>query len=284
MGPTLNDVLSEMKGRLNPLYSPEELRSVISLVMREELGLLAHEIHVNTSAKVPKDVYLRILEITKRLAVDEPVQYVLGKANFMGFDFEVNSSVLNPRPETEELVDWVLKQRLSPGSALVDLGTGSGCIAIGLKKYQPDLQVFATDISLTALEMARKNANRLEVDVEFFHHDLLRGVSLPGLFDCIVSNPPYVAESERSAMEKRVFGFEPELALFVPDADPLLFYRAIRDWSVECLKPGGQIFLEMNEGLATDTSKLFHSSDYDEREIRQDFAGKPRMLRLRKRP
>lgn len=227
-----------------------------------------------------------LLACVERISDGEPVQYVLGKSEFMGLELEVTSGVLIPRPETEELVGLVIdKFSERDGLRILDIGTGSGCIALSLKHEIPDAYVEAWDISESALEIAKRNAIRLGIDVVFEKHDILH-VSEEDFnykpYDIIVSNPPYVCESEREVMERQVVDYEPFIALFVPDTDPLRFYNAIVDFADMSLREGGGIFFEINRVYGKDIVELLKGKGYDDVCLLTDQFGNQRMIYARK--
>lgn len=219
-----------------------------------------------------------------RLKAHEPVQYVLGEEEFYGRTFAVTPATLIPRPETEELVRLVLQEQnaLPPAPcSLLDIGTGSGCIAVTLALELPDARVTAWDISPEALAVARKNAERLGATVNFEEHDVLNSQlsSLHSPFSILVSNPPYVAQAEAATIHPNVLDHEPHLALFVPDDDPLLFYKAIADLGLKALVPGGRVFLEINARFGAETAAVFAERGYESAQVLQDLAGKDRFVR-----
>lgn len=226
----------------------------------------------------------KLKEITKRLLQKEPLQYVLGEAWFCGFRFMVGPGVLIPRPETEELVEWVISDCKFPLDALsiLDIGTGSGCIAVSLKRRLRKASVWACDLSPAALEIARKNATLMGAPIDFAQLDFLDPAAREILrsFDIIISNPPYIPEEDKSTMHPNVLEHEPHLALFVPDNDALVFYRAIAAFGNTHLNPGGSIYTEIHENLGAATLQLFREAGY-ETELKKDMQGKDRMLRSR---
>ena len=242
---TLQDFKLKMTLELSSVYEMDELNSIFNLLAEDYLKiprskiLLADEIDLNEPNQI---LFLSALE---RLKTHEPIQYVLGKTTFMDLEFKVNSSVLIPRPETEELVRLMLKEDLD-GKEILDIGTGSGCIAISLAKNLPNAKITAIDISNAALEVAKENAKLNNLNIEFIHTDIFTYQSNKK-YDIIVSNPPYVLESEKSLMKQNVLDFEPELALFVDDSDPLKYYEFIMNFSKNYLNPNGQIYLEINQ-------------------------------------
>ena len=223
----------------------------------------------------------------KELLKNKPVQYVLGETEFCGMRFFVNDSVLIPRPETQEMVEMIvssagMRRATSPSYSILDIGTGSGCIAISLAKLIPNSDVTAVDVSEKALEVAKKNAEANGVNVHFVHDDILQPTIaelIDNQFDIIVSNPPYVCESEKSEMRANVLDHEPSSALFVPDSDPLVFYRKILEFAQKALKPDGQIWFEINEKFGKETSELCREMGFQNVEIIKDFRGKERVVR-----
>lgn len=218
--------------------------------------------------------------VVERLKQYEPIQYILGETEFFGLPFRVTPDVLIPRPETEELVHWVLKTNKIPGAVIMDACTGSGCIAISLKKNLPAATVKGCDISAEALQVAQANALLNHAEINFIRMDLLKPSTfgLLDAFDIIVSNPPYVTEQEKKKMQQNVTGFEPALSLFVPDDDPLKFYRALIRFAKNHLKAGGRQFWEINEMYGTECAELMKKNDYTHIELRKDINGKNRMI------
>lgn len=216
-----------------------------------------------------------LMELKKR----KPIQYVLGETEFFGLKFFVNPNVLIPRPETEELVEWILDDRPAPDARIIDLCTGSGCIAVALKKMLPDADVWAMDVSQKALNTAQTNSDYHRTEINFFCDDLLKTDPDPlPKFDIIVSNPPYVAISEKENMDVSVVEFEPQKALFVKDEDPLIFYRKIAEMGLKKLNPDGRIYVEINQNLAEETKEIFLEK-YSAVELKKDISGNDRMIR-----
>ena len=241
---TLKDFKLKMISELSSIYEMDELNSIYNLLSEDYLKiarskiLLADEIHLDESKQT---LFLSVLE---RLKTHEPIQYILGKTTFMDLEFTVNNSVLIPRPETEELVRLMLKEDLD-GKEILDIGTGSGCIAISLAKNLPNSKVTALDISSDALKVAKENARLNNVNIEFINADIFEYQS-DKKYDVIISNPPYVTELEKALMKKNVLDFEPELALFVEDNEPLKYYTEIINFSKFSLKSKGLLFFEIN--------------------------------------
>jgi len=220
--------------------------------------------------------------ILEQLKKEIPIQYLLGSTSFYGLNFEVNSDVLIPRPETEELVDWIIKDclifRNDVTLKIVDIGTGSGCIAISLAKNLPNAQVFAIDVSGKALATAKKNAELNNVEVTFIQKNILETASLDFQFDIIVSNPPYVRNLEKVEINKNVLDNEPHLALFVDDNDALVFYRKIAELAQKSLSKNGQLYFEINQYLGKETVALLENLGFENLELRKDIYGNDRMI------
>ena len=277
---TLQDFKLKMISELSSIYEMDELNSVFNLLSEDYLKiprskiLLANEIDLNESNQT---LFLSALE---RLKTHEPIQYVLGKTTFMNLEFKVNSSVLIPRPETEELVRLMLKEDLD-GKEVLDIGTGSGCIAISLTKNLHNAKVSALDISKDALEVALENAELNNVNIEFIHADIFEYQS-DKKYDVIVSNPPYVLESEKMLMKQNVLNYEPEIALFVDDINALKYYESVIKFSLNNLNSQGQIFFETNENYKDELNKLAQNYEYNIIEFKLDINDKNRFLILSK--
>ena len=279
MDRTLADIQAEMRSQLAPIYSGRELQQIVFELL-EHFGFTRVQAIAYPDAKISETDYQRLQAMLKRLADGEPLQYVLGKEQFMGMPFGVCRDVLIPRPETEELVRLIADRCKVPSPRIVDVGTGSGCIAVSLAKLIEGAQVTAVDVSEAALSVARQNAERNDAQVEFVCADILTDNQLfaPQSLDVVVSNPPYVTESDKQQMSPNVLDYEPHLALFVPDADPLLFYRRIASQSAQWLKSGGQLFFEINERFGRETVQLIEKLQFDNVELHRDFYGKDRMV------
>jgi len=283
---TLNEARTILSKELKNVYDANELRNIIDLVLEHITGLPRIE---QVKNKVPYLTCTQLEDIdsiTDRLKKNEPVQYVLGEAWFAGMKFKVNKSVLIPRPETEELVDWIVKESQKSkieNRKIIDIGTGSGCIPITLKKKLSAADVSAIDICSEALFTATENAITLDADVNFILLDFLDEEKWKelGIFDIIVSNPPYIRQSEKDSMHDRVASFEPHLALFVPDNDALLFYRKLSAFALQHLNPGGSLFVEINEVLGNEIVNLFHDAGFTDVQLKKDMQGKDRMIRVR---
>ena len=271
---------------LTPLYGEGEAKAIARMVYEVRYGLTFTDLCIGKDTQLSADDQAELEEIAQRLQRHEPIQYVLGKAEFMGEWYDVEPGVLIPRPETEELVRWISLSK-GEGVNILDVGTGSGCIAIALAVLYPEAKVTAWDISEKALEVARKNAKHLGVNVNFEQVDALHLTSdilhqTSNAFSLIISNPPYICNKEREAMEQNVLDYEPHEALFVPDEDPLLFYRAIAEYGKKVLKPDGWLYFEINPLYAEPLRELLHSMSYHDIECKDDQYGKQRMIRARR--
>jgi len=262
-------------------FPSQEIQSLQKIIFEKKLGLPLHKIYLNPSALInPQDAEI-IIDIVSQLKLQKPIQYILGEADFFGLIFTVTPDVLIPRQETEELVDWIIKSPCHNPNSILDIGTGSGCIAISLAVNLEKSQVSAIDISPLAIEVAKKNAIKNSVLVDFHIIDILDlNSSIPNTpFDTIVSNPPYVCESEKTIMKANVLDHEPKAALFVEDINPFIFYSTIAKRANELLKPRGAIFCEINEAFGKELFQLFSQNEFKEVEIRKDLNGKDRMLK-----
>ena len=266
--------------RLVPVYGEGEAQAIARLIYEVRYGLTLSDLLIGRDSSVTQD---ELEQIAIRLERQEPVQYILGQADFCGRTFMVNKHVLIPRPETEELCQWITA---TDATSILDIGTGSGCIAITLAAEMPEAEVTAWDISKEALQVAEENAKRTNVHVKFEQVDILHLPSsilhLTSTFDLIVSNPPYICNKEREEMEVNVLEHEPHTALFVPDEDPLLFYRAIAQYGQTALKEGGWLYFEINPLYAEVLRKMLSKMSYHDIEIKEDQYGKQRMIRAKK--
>lgn len=273
----LSRLLQHFKGELKDVYEEEEVKSIFSISVEHLLQLRRSQLMLNWEKEPEPAVLNSFLSVLEGLKAHKPIQYLLGEAFFYGSVFRVNEAVLIPRPETEELVDWILEMpAIAP--AVIDFGTGSGCIAISLKKHLEDASVTAVDISEEALRIASENAGINQTEVNFIHADILTFQSA-AKFDIIVSNPPYITERERAAMAQNVLDHEPHLALFVTNERPLLFYEAVADFALRNLKENGSLFFEINEYLAKETIQMLKDKSFVSIELRKDMQGKDRMIR-----
>ncbi|WDF81274.1 peptide chain release factor N(5)-glutamine methyltransferase [Mucilaginibacter sp. KACC 22773] len=304
---TIKDVFEDYK-QLNKVYDANEVESLTLLTISQVTNLTKASVKAFPERELNEEQAQKLKNIAAELITGKPIQYILGVTEFYGLPFKVNPSVLIPRPETEELVEWVLavcSGRLAVGSSqwavgsgqsaidnrqfagsILDIGTGSGCIAISLKKNLPQAQVSAIDISEGALQTAKENADLNDVQVQFIQADILDAATthhspLLTAHQIIVSNPPYVTLDDKKQMHTNVTDFEPHTALFVPQDDPLLFYRAIADFASGNLTAGGYLFFEINESLGNETVALLRDKHFTDIELRQDMSGRDRMIGCR---
>lgn len=269
----------ELWRTLEPLYGNGEARAVTDYVLDVCFGLSKADIMCGAVEEMTAEKTAELNKIFGRLMEGEPVQYVLGRAEFCGRWFSVRPGVLIPRPETEELCAWITADsKASASPKVLDIGTGSGCIAITLQIDMPESKVTAWDISADALDVARENAQLLGANVNFVKQDALNAKP-EGEWDVIVSNPPYICEKEKKDMAVNVLEHEPHTALFVPDADPLLFYRAITRLAVQTLNKGGRLYFEINPIYADDTCRMMQAEGMTAVELRSDMYGKQRMAK-----
>lgn len=269
----------ELWRTLEPLYGNGEARAVTDYVLDVCFGLSKADILCGAVEEMTAEKTAELNKIFGRLMEGEPVQYVLGRAEFCGRWFSVRPGVLIPRPETEELCAWITADsKASASPKVLDIGTGSGCIAITLQLDMPESKVTAWDISADALDVARENAQRLGANVNFVKLDALNAKP-EDEWDVIVSNPPYICEKEKKDMAVNVLEHEPHTALFVPDADPLLFYRAITRLAVQTLNKGGRLYFEINPIYADDTCRMMRAEGMTAVELRSDMYGKQRMAK-----
>ena len=273
----------ELWHRLSEVYDAGEAKALARMLYEVRYGLGLGDLLMGRDKGVPQD---ELEQLAVRLERQEPIQYVLGQADFCGRTFKVSPAVLIPRPETEELCLWVVEEvreqwrAAGEGLSVLDIGTGSGCIAVTLAAELPGARVTAWDISEEALLVARGNAMTNGVSVSFEHHDALHATTTAQpTTDIIVSNPPYICNRERTAMEANVLEHEPHTALFVPDDDPLLFYRAIAQYGREALKPGGRLYFEINPMYRPPLDEMLRRMSYHDIAIKTDQYGKQRMIR-----
>ncbi|MDI9545906.1 MAG: peptide chain release factor N(5)-glutamine methyltransferase [Bacteroidales bacterium] len=269
---------------LKEQYRPEEIRQLSYALLEDCCGFSKNDIYAGKDTEISTKQRRQLHEKLGRLAEGEPLQYITGVAYFYDLKLSVNPTVLIPRPETEELVEWIINDNKGKTGRILDVGTGSACISLALAKHLPGMQVEAWDISPDALALARKNAADLGLDVAFIEQDLFRfnpGDRAP-VYDVIVSNPPYVTTAEALKMERRVLEHEPALAMFVPDNDALIFYRALAALAARTLKPGGSLYVEISIYFGGETVQLFEEAGFEETVLRQDISGRDRMIKAAK--
>ena len=275
------DIFNKFKAELSGLYEAKEINNLLYILFEEYAGLKRAELAISNDLIITDPVKEKLETAVNHLKNYKPVQYIIGKAWFYGLELLVNENVLIPRPETEELVDWVIKRNIKKKNLkVVDIGTGSGCIAIAIKKYLPASFVTAIDVSGKALDVARKNAKQHDAEVTFLSIDILNEAMVKKLskFDIIISNPPYVLESEKKVMKPNVLEYEPGSALFVDDDHALMFYEAIVSFAGNHLKRGGELYLEINEQRGAEVELLLEKKGLGEVVLREDMQGKERFV------
>ncbi len=277
---TINKITKE----LEPIYGKAETFALRNIILEEVLNIPKEKFLANPDMELNEKQEKKLDETLNLLKNHKPIQYITGFTEFYGLKFKVNENVLIPRPETEELVSLILKNDLK-NKTILDIGTGSACIAITIAKHC-GCSVFATDISEKALEIAKENAQLNNVDVNFIKHDILKQKEIifdnkKIKFDVIVSNPPYVTESEKQSMKKNVLDYEPSQALFVPDGKAVIFYDHIADFATKNLNKGGSIYLEINSKFWYETIEVFKNKGFENISLRRDLFGKRRFLILK---
>ena len=278
----IKEYRSQFIQELTLIYDAGEAESFFYLILEEKKMLKRIDLALRPDLEFSKEEIVVWNSIFEQLKKEIPVQYLLGKTSFYGLDFEVNENVLIPRPETEELVEWILFNnrtiQKSVNLKILDIGTGSGCIAISLAKNIPSSQVYAIDVSEKALATAKKNAKLNTVNVTFINQNILETEDLKQQFDIIVSNPPYVRNLEKEEIKKNVLDNEPHLALFVDDNDALIFYRKIAELAQKNLSENGQLFFEINQYLGKEMIDLLEKMNFKNIELRKDIYGNDRMI------
>lgn len=279
---TIQTAFTYITAAISELYDEREAANIAHIIMEYLTGMSKLDRIVHKTKILSPDQNQRLKVAIEALQRHEPVQYITGSSWFYGMELLVNKNVLIPRPETEELVEWMVQDAAHRHRLhLLDIGTGSGCIPLALKKSLPDALVSAVDVSEGALEVARSNASRQKLEVDFLLMDALDPAQVATLpeFDMIVSNPPYITQSEQKSMQELVWGFEPSMALFVPDNDALLFYRHISMMAKNKLLPGGALYFEINEALGKEVVALMKELGFKDVVLKQDMFGKDRMAK-----
>jgi release factor glutamine methyltransferase len=277
---TIKDIRQYLSDELNDSFSGPEIGAITNIIIKTLFSFTKLHTMAFPESPVSQKKVHEIIRICRELKTGKPIQYILGETNFYNSIIKVNNETLIPRPETEELVDFVIKENKGFAGTILDVGTGSGCIAIALAINLPGTAVTGIDISEGAVETARQNASLNKTDVTFKKADILNiGSFSPGAIDIIVANPPYVRDSEKKHMSINVLDFEPHAALFVPDSDPLVHYRAILNFSRTVLNSGGKVYFEINEAMGNLMSELLQAYGYSEVEIIKDINGKDRIIK-----
>ena len=276
----MHPIYTHIKQSLAGIYSDSEASALAKWILTEVFCLSTIDLYAGKDMNFSTKEYAKLEDILSRLKRYEPLQYILGKTTFCGLPFEVAPGVLIPRPETEELVDWIISDYSEKSEVrILDIGTGSGCIPITLARRLKNSKVTSWDVSPEALAIAERNKRLNDVEITLAQIDIFDS-TLPEIHaDVLVSNPPYVTEKERSDMERNVLDWEPELALFVPDSDPLLFYRRIAEVGCDILSPGGILYYEINRAYGSETVTLLGQMGYKSVELRKDQFGNDRMVK-----
>ena len=279
---SIHQIFLEINRQLTGLYPETEIESFSRILFRHYLGLTPAQVHLSYDRELPDAIEKQIQKAVDELRKYRPVQYIIGETEFYGLKFELTPDVLIPRPETEELVDWIIHEYHRDATlSMMDIGTGSGCIAVALSAHFPDANVWAVDISEAALTVAQRNARKNKLSVNFLLKDILNDDMADFddvFFDVIVSNPPYVTPAEQQFLQPCVLEYEPHCALFTPENDPMIFYKRIAEFGLECLKDNGKIFFEMNEAFSVETAKILEQYGYTDIIPRKDINGKWRMV------
>jgi release factor glutamine methyltransferase len=279
----LSEIKSMFRSGLSGYYPDNEIRNIFYQASDHLLNYSKIDILLKSHEPISAEKVRKFNHMLKRLRKWEPIQYITGFTEFYGLTFRVDSRVLIPRPETEELVQWIIRDEKGSSVNLLDIGAGSGCIAVSLAVNLPAANVSAMDISAEALVIARMNAQLNQANVNFFAFDVLNSnIALPGKYQIMVSNPPYVRELEKALMRRNVLDYEPGIALFVSDNDALVYYRSIALLGRKYLKDGGTLYLEINENYPHEIARLLESTGFCSVEIRRDLNGKQRMIKARK--
>lgn len=275
---TTREAILLLRSELNAYYDSREIEGMTRIIFEDVLLWQPIDIVMRENEQLPEFFNNRLGKIIERLKCFEPLQYILGKARFHGHSFAVTPAVLIPRPETEQLVDMIIDENPDSDLEVLDIGTGSGCIAISLARALKFAQVTATDIYPTALEVAKQNATALKTRVKFIEQDIHTCRAPSEAWDIIVSNPPYITEQEKTVMERNVLDYEPHSALFVPDDDPMLFYRPITAYSCRALKNGGRLYLEINRAMGNLVGETLQRAGLSNIQVHNDFNGNNRFI------
>ena len=271
-------ITRQINKNLSCSYTAGEISALTRIIATELLGVSQMAFYLKDDIALTAEQQTLFDNAIERLKKQEPIQYILGYSDFCGLRFKVTPATLIPRPETSELVEWIVSKSTGNGNIL-DIGTGSGCIAVSLAHKMPHSKVTAWDISPDALAVAAENSKANGCAIAFEEVDILAFEPMGKKFDIIVSNPPYIKENEKAAMHSNVLDWEPHTALFVPDSDPLLFYRTIAEKGLTLLKPGGKLYFEINRAHGKETMEMLAALSYTDIELRKDFAENDRMIR-----
>lgn len=275
----MQNIIQAINNGLKDKYSQSEIRVMTNLILHKEFNLSPADILTHKHTNFSDSDISKIEEIMARLQKSEPIQYILGETEFYNLKFKVNPHVLIPRPETEELIEWIISDNEKKTPTILDIGTGSGCIAITLAKKISGARVHGWDISEEALKTATDNAQLNKTIVAFAQKNILNERESNISFDIIVSNPPYIAENEKKDMESNVLDYEPHIALFTPNEDPLIFYHTIADFAMQGLASGGILYFEIGYAKGDEVISMLNDKGYQQPELRHDLSGNPRMIK-----
>jgi len=279
---TIHQITIELHRKLTGLYPETEIESFARILFRHYFDLTPTQAHLSHDRELPAEIEKQIREAIDELKKYRPIQYILGETEFYGLHFELTSDVLIPRPETEELVDWIVQTYdRNAELTMIDIGAGSGCIAVALSVNFPNANMWAVDVSEAALAVAQRNARKNRVKVNFLIKDVLKDGQMgfePASLDAIVSNPPYIAPSEKNQLLASVLDYEPHCALFTPENNPFIFYERIAAFGLKCLKNKGKIFFEINEAFPEKVKDILQQNHYSDITVRKDINGKYRMI------
>ena len=281
----IKDIRDHYYNELKKTFPPHEAQSMLEIIIEDLVQISKMKIMLHPETRISESELLKVHFACKELKNHKPVQYITGKTNFYGLDLEVDKNVLIPRPETEELVEWILSEiTIEENLSILDIGTGSGAIALSIKSKRESFNIAASDISKEALHVAKKNADSLGLSIQLIEADILDKNSWSGFpeYDLIVSNPPYITDAEKAQMQANVLGYEPHQALFVADEDPLLFYRIILEFSERHLKKGGKVYFEINENFGAEMISLFEDFNFIDIILKNDLSDRNRMIRGKK--
>lgn len=281
---TLQELKIDFSNQLEGVHAPEEITSFFYILCDFYLKYSRFQVSLNAMDTISETQSRNFKVAIERLKTHEPIQYILGETEFFGLRFRVSQHTLIPRPETEELVAWIISDidNRDANCSILDIGTGSGCVAVTLANHFKNASIIGMDISEEAIQIAIANAATLHVSVSFIAQDILKTEKLSERYDVIVSNPPYVRELEKEAMKSNVLDYEPEMALFVSNEDPLLFYRKIAQLAWEDLKERGWLYFEINEYLGVEMTALLSKIGFKKIALKNDFRGVPRMIKCQK--
>lgn len=280
----MHPIYTYIKQSLSGLYSEPESTAIAKAILTDVFHLSTIDLYAGKDIIFSKNDYERLADILNRLKRHEPLQYIIGEVNFFGLSLHVAPGILIPRPETSELIEWILNDHQQQSNLhVLDIGTGSGCIAIALAKHLPKCHVEAWDISPKSIEITNENSKKNNVLIRALQRDILQDQDFDIKVDILVSNPPYIAEEEREDMDRNVLEWEPSTALFVPDNNPLIFYKRIAEIGNRILNENGCLYFEINQRYGEETFLLLQNMGYQEIELRKDISGNDRMIKARRK-